>query len=92
METPADPSDQSVTVVIATRDRPELLRRAIDGIAAQRHAGDIEVVEVLTNDDNVPRVLVVSGYLDIEDDTLSLDHLEKCVEKANGSRTRQLLL
>ncbi len=46
METPADPSDQSVTVVIATRDRPELLRRAIDGIAAQRHAGDIEVVVV----------------------------------------------
>ena len=38
--------DRSVSVVIATRDRPELLRRAIDGIAAQRHDGDLEIVVV----------------------------------------------
>ena len=54
---------------------------------AEMCTGDLEVVEVYTNDDKVPKVLVVSGYLDIEDDTLSLDRLEKCVEKANGSRT-----
>ena len=39
-------ADQSVTVVIATRDRPELLRRAIGAVVAQRHTDDIEVVVV----------------------------------------------
>ena len=39
-------ADRSVSVVIATRDRPELLRRAIDGIETQRHDGDIEVIVV----------------------------------------------
>ena len=38
--------DWSVSVVIATRDRPELLRRAIDGVLAQRHDGHVEVVVV----------------------------------------------
>jgi glycosyltransferase involved in cell wall biosynthesis len=38
--------DRSVTVVIATRDRPELLRRAIAGVRSQRHDADIEVVLV----------------------------------------------
>ena len=38
--------DRSVSVVVATRDRPELLRRAIDGIEAQRHDAGIEVVVV----------------------------------------------
>ena len=38
--------DRSVSVVIATRDRPELLRRAIDGIRAQRHDADIEIIVV----------------------------------------------
>jgi glycosyltransferase involved in cell wall biosynthesis len=36
----------SVTVVIATRNRPELLRRAIDAVVAQRYDGTIEVVVV----------------------------------------------
>ena len=42
----AESDVQDVSVVIATRDRPELLRRAIDAIAAQRHAGDVEIVVV----------------------------------------------
>ena len=46
MESHADPCDQGVTVVIATRDRPELLRRAIAGVAAQRHTSAIEIVVV----------------------------------------------
>ena len=39
-------SDRSVSVIIATRDRPELLRRAIAGVAAQRHGHPIEIVVV----------------------------------------------
>lgn len=39
-------ADRSVTVVIATRDRPELLRRAIDGVVDQRHDADVEIVLV----------------------------------------------
>ena len=38
--------DRSVTVVIATRDRPQLLRRALAGVLAQRHDAPIEVVLV----------------------------------------------
>ncbi len=38
--------DRSVSVVIATRDRPELLRRAIAGVLAQRHGQPIEIVLV----------------------------------------------
>jgi glycosyltransferase involved in cell wall biosynthesis len=36
----------AVSVVVPTRDRPELLRRAIDAILAQDHPGPIEVVVV----------------------------------------------
>jgi glycosyltransferase involved in cell wall biosynthesis len=35
-----------ISVVIPTRDRPELLRRAIDAVLAQDHPGAIEVVVV----------------------------------------------
>jgi glycosyltransferase involved in cell wall biosynthesis len=38
--------DGAVSVVIATRDRPQLLRRAIDAVAAQRHVAPIEIVVV----------------------------------------------
>ncbi len=38
--------DRSVSVVIATRDRPVLLRRALDAVTAQRHDHHIEVVVV----------------------------------------------
>jgi glycosyltransferase involved in cell wall biosynthesis len=36
----------SVSVIVATRDRPELLRRALDSILGQRYAGPIEVLVV----------------------------------------------
>lgn len=39
-------ADRSVSVVIATRDRPQLLRRALAGILAQRHDAPIEIVLV----------------------------------------------
>ncbi len=38
--------ERGVSVVIATRDRPELLRRALHGILTQRHDGELEVVVV----------------------------------------------
>ncbi len=38
--------DRSVSVVIATRDRPELLQRALDGVRLQRHDAPVEVVIV----------------------------------------------
>ncbi len=38
--------DRSVSVVIATRDRPELLRRAIDAVLAQDHPAPLEIVVV----------------------------------------------
>jgi glycosyltransferase involved in cell wall biosynthesis len=68
--TPVDPADRSVSVVIATRDRPELLRRAIDGVAAQRHDQPVEVVVVfdrcepdrsLERDDDGLRVVVIGN-------------------------------
>lgn len=60
---------RSVSVVIATRDRPELLRRAIDGIAAQRHDAEIEIIVVFDRsepdrsleDDDRCRVVVTSN-------------------------------
>lgn len=39
-------ADRSVSVVIATRDRPELLRRAIDAVLAQVHDHPLEIVVV----------------------------------------------
>ncbi len=51
--------DRSVTVIIATRDRPELLVRAIDAVAAQRHDDRVEVVVVFDQteaDESLERV------------------------------------
>jgi glycosyltransferase involved in cell wall biosynthesis len=39
-------SQPSVSVVIPTRDRPGLLRRAVESVRAQRYDGDIECVTV----------------------------------------------
>ena len=39
-------SQPPVSVVIPTRDRPALLRRAVDSVVAQEYAGDIEVLIV----------------------------------------------
>jgi glycosyltransferase involved in cell wall biosynthesis len=55
--TPMDPvqthprSDPSVSVVIPTRDRPDLLRRALERIRAQRYDGDIECITVFDQSD-----------------------------------------
>jgi glycosyltransferase involved in cell wall biosynthesis len=37
----------SVSVVIATRDRPELLRRAVDGVMRQDHPGPVSCIVVV---------------------------------------------
>jgi glycosyltransferase involved in cell wall biosynthesis len=42
----------AVTVVIATRDRPALLREALDAVVAQDYAGDIECV--IVHDQSIP--------------------------------------
>ncbi|MDH5521369.1 MAG: glycosyltransferase family 2 protein [Acidimicrobiia bacterium] len=39
-------ADRSVSVIIATRDRPQLLRRALAGVLAQRHDAPVEIVLV----------------------------------------------
>lgn len=45
--TPLPPSmHPSIGVVIATRDRPEMLRRAIDAVLAQEYPGDVECIVV----------------------------------------------
>lgn len=63
-------TDQSVSVVIATRDRPVLLRRAIDAVLSQEHAHPIEIVVVfdhsepdhsLETSDDMRRVLVMTN-------------------------------
>lgn len=43
---PAAATPPLVSVVIATRDRPQLLRRAVASVLAQRYEGDIEVLAV----------------------------------------------
>lgn len=43
----------SVSVVVATRDRPELLRRALESICAQEYEGAIECVVVFDQSDPV---------------------------------------
>lgn len=46
MDYPPHLQDRTVSVIIATRDRPQLLRRAIDSVIAQRHDQDLEIVVV----------------------------------------------
>jgi glycosyltransferase involved in cell wall biosynthesis len=41
-----DKRPPAVSVVVPTRDRPELLRRALESISAQRYEGDIELIVV----------------------------------------------
>src|SRR4029453_5679024 len=41
----------SVSVVIPTRDRPDLLRRALERVRAQRYDGDIECITVFDQSD-----------------------------------------
>jgi glycosyltransferase involved in cell wall biosynthesis len=45
----------SVSVVVPTRDRPELLRRALESIAAQRYDGRLELIVVFDQaEPNIP--------------------------------------
>lgn len=43
---PRRPAPELVSVVIPTRERPEMVRRAVDSVVAQDHSGDVEVVVV----------------------------------------------
>ncbi|MFC6408587.1 glycosyltransferase family 2 protein [Planobispora longispora] len=52
LNTPS-PSAPSVTVVVATRDRLELLRRAVTAILSQEYAGEIDVIVVFDQSDPV---------------------------------------
>lgn len=56
----------SVSVVIATRDRPELLRRALAAVLAQHYSGDLECIVVFDQSPHdvslrSPRVRVVQN-------------------------------
>lgn len=51
---PTDPGHPSVSVVIATRDRPELLRRAVEAVVGQRYPGDVEVLAVFDQSEPEP--------------------------------------
>lgn len=53
--TPASPpsNDPSISVVVPTRDRPELLRRALLSIVGQRYEGEIEVIVVFDQEEPV---------------------------------------
>ncbi len=49
-----NPERQAVSVVIATRDRPELVRRAIDAVLSQDHPEAIEIVVVFDHSESDP--------------------------------------
>ena len=69
MATPAPPPDAPpaappVSVVIATRDRPQLLRRAVASVLDQRYPGDVEVLTVFdqsTPEDDLARESTAPG-------------------------------
>ncbi|MGA8996081.1 MAG: glycosyltransferase family A protein [Nocardioidaceae bacterium] len=54
-------STESVTVVIATRNRPEMLRESIAAVWAQDHPGPIEVVVVFDQSEPDPSLATVLG-------------------------------
>lgn len=70
--TPVEPAP-SVSVVIATRDRPELLRRAVDAVLKQDYTGYIECLIVF---DGTPI-----------DDTLTRSEKQRCVNVLPNTRT-----
>jgi glycosyltransferase involved in cell wall biosynthesis len=49
-----EPTNEAVTVVLATRGRPELLRAAVRAVLAQTHSGPIEVIVVFDGIDIDP--------------------------------------
>lgn len=50
-------TDRSVSVVIATHNRPELLRRAIDAVLDQEHPAPLEIVVVFDRTEPDPALL-----------------------------------
>ncbi|WUH97547.1 glycosyltransferase [Spirillospora sp. NBC_00431] len=66
----------SVTVVVATRDRPELLRVALDSIVAQDYPGDVDV-------------LVVHDQSEI-DDTVAVDKPGRRISVMSNTRVAGL--
>jgi len=48
------PDHPTVAVVIATRDRPVLLRRAVEAVVDQRYPGDIEVLAIFDQSEPEP--------------------------------------
>lgn len=58
MSGPDNGSRPSVSVVVATRDRPELLRRALDSILTQRYDGPIDVSVVFDRSAADPTLVV----------------------------------
>lgn len=70
MSTSTEHGDRAVSVVIATRDRPELLRRAIGAALSQEHPHHLEIVIVfdqtepdrsLESDEGDRRVVVIAN-------------------------------
>ncbi|MEM7341615.1 MAG: glycosyltransferase family A protein [Actinomycetota bacterium] len=57
-------TDRSVTVVIATRDRPELLRRALDAVWSQDFAHPIEVIVVFDRSEPDQSLVRIDEALD----------------------------
>ncbi len=51
--------EPSVTVIIATRDRPQLLARAVGSVLAQDYAGPLECVVVFDQSDEEPVDVIV---------------------------------
>lgn len=58
--TPTDPWP-SVTAVIPTVDRPEMLRRAVLSVLGQRYEGDVECLVIFDRQDPAPPDVVVPG-------------------------------
>jgi glycosyltransferase involved in cell wall biosynthesis len=59
----ADRSHPSVSVVIPTRDRPALLRRALEAVRDQRYEGEVECIVVFDQADEVLPPLEHTSHL-----------------------------
>src|SRR5258705_10944899 len=77
----ADPFP-TVSVVVPTRQRPELLRRALISILGQTYEGDIEILVVFDQDDPVdPGIDVALGR------SIKLLRNERCIGLAGARNT-----
>jgi glycosyltransferase involved in cell wall biosynthesis len=60
-------TDRSVSVVIATHDRPELLRRAIAAVLEQDHDGSLEIIVVFDRSEPAPSLAEHPAVVDRDD-------------------------